>query len=308
MTPESLSELIGRFAEQLRSPAFGPEENRGLNTLKNDILAGFKTIRFPSKDEKDVVWQVFQTYLDQFRVKQADLQQSYLQFAQAADGHLESIEQQLDRNPASAELFKAVREAIAAADAFFRQPMWPSKEDRENAWAELRLLRDRLRSAEDYFYAHQREELQQKRQHDWRKKQHDFLRMLEEKLFGQKVFREKVLLREPQHREFIGKLEQRLKNQAEFLHRIHGQREELQQKLGTADSPIYKARLQDWIAEKNAKSSEIERDMAQLREKIAEVEVDIQMIPLKVEEVDQSIADLEAKVQEVKAQMEREGL
>jgi hypothetical protein len=307
MTPEHLSELIGLFAEKLRSPAFGPEENRGLNSWKNDILAGFKTVRFPSKDEKDVAWQVFQGHLDQFRAKQAELQQTYLRFAQEADGHLETIEQLLDRSPASAEHFKSVREVIAAADTFFRQPMWPSKEDRENAWTELRLLRDRLRAAEDAFYAHQREALQQKRQHDWHKKQHDFLRMLEEKLFGQKVFREKVLLREPQHREFIGKLEQRLKNQAEFLDRVNGQREELQQKLATADSPIYKARLQDWIAEKNAKSSEIVRDMAQLRDKIAEVEVDIQMIPLKVEEVDQSISDLEAKIQEVKAQSEREG-
>lgn len=306
MTPDILSAQIGQFAEKLQAKTFGPAESRELTTLKNEILSGFKSIRFPTKDEKDVVWEMFQVYLDQYREKQAGLQQTYIEFALEADQHLERIEKALDKKPDTAEGFKALREQIAATDTFFRQPLWPSKEDRERAWGELHALRDRLRADEDAFYAYQREHYHQKKHDEWIKKQRDFLRMLEEKLFNQRVFREKVLMREPQHREFIGKLEIRLKNQSDFLERLREQREELLQKQGTADSPIFKARISDWIAEKDGKMSEITRDMANIREKIAEVEVDISLIPLKVEEVDQNIIEMEAKIAEVKMALESE--
>jgi hypothetical protein len=305
-SPESLNAQIGLFAEKLLSPAFGPEENRELTVLKNEIYSGFKTIRFPTKEEKDAAWQIFQTHLEALRAKQDVLQEGYRQFAREANDRLDRLEKLLDGKPDSTEGFRAIREAFAETDAFFRQPLWPGKEDRETAWTEFRLLRDRLRADEDAFYAHQREHSHQQKQGEWRRKQLDFLRMLEEKLFGQKVFKEKVLLREPQHREYIGKLEMRINNQTDFLERISAQREELLQKMSTADSPIYRARLADWIREKESKIAEINREITQIREKIAAVEVDISLIPLKAEEVDQSINDLEAKIAEVKHQLEQD--
>jgi len=175
-----------------------------------------------------------------------------------------------------------------------------TREDKDGLFAKWNEVKQELDDALTEY-----KEERKDRNHEWERKQRDFLAVLEEKLDKKIAFVDRQKSRIENQKAFLRKLEDRLENQKDFLRKKEEHLEKLEDDYSNAWSDSFRDKCSDWINDAKDKIREVESDIDGLEVKIREIENEIEELQDKVREAENDIDSLKEKIQEVKDKLNK---
>lgn len=160
MTIKDLKESIENTAAKLKDYAI--PDAKTLSALRKELFEKFKLTSFTNSQERQENWAILQLLLDAIKEKQAKLDIENEKFAREAESNIAAVKEALGEDPEkrsfTKEELEILKKQLSETGEFIRQPNWPNRERRTNAWDEFKAYRELVRHKEDAYYNRLRDE------------------------------------------------------------------------------------------------------------------------------------------------------
>jgi hypothetical protein len=275
MTSEDLNMMIDALARSVKKAGHGGTSWRAIWSQIREVGAGFKGIRYPTTNDREMAWARFQGLVESVKSAQ-NLKQSADK--RQSENHANEIRKLGECARPTSGLISSLSDAGGAV----LDSLLPSHGDEDRRLFELKRYSSRLKEAwallsncKDEMLATDKKEV------------FDFLRGVQEDLNTaweawrkakglQDIERRGRLdVRKAKRRENLEANRQRLKKQLDALARSEAHLNELEEKRNSASNGNYQERVNGWIEEEEARIEDIKESIRRIELWIEQDEDDL---------------------------------
>jgi hypothetical protein len=254
--------VINRLSANTVLPA--PELWEGLWTEQSNIMNDFRTVKYPSREEKDMAWEIFNGVRELFKLQQQEISAKEVEKMAAALQPLryDKTKEDLLANPSfdiikgSSEIVKNRQKGLAEVVETFKNVKYLMTKDDKGV---LVALLDATRTSQQTFWDEQQVvylALREAKDKEYAEKHNDYLRK-------QQNFKERLATNIKNNEE---RLQKALHYKANVQEQIIKHNEKLSEDIGD----IFRERVTAWKAETEKKLQDVLLQITKYEQYIAE--------------------------------------
>lgn len=134
--------------------------------LRNEIFEDFKIGDFESKNERNNIWEHYQSLVLLLKDKQQQINVDNEDFSSEAESKIEKLNTELNGGIFTKEFdsqdIKELRKLTTEIFEFIKQSRWSTKDRKEKAWDKFNEYRGQLKKIEDEHYANKRKKYEER--------------------------------------------------------------------------------------------------------------------------------------------------